>query len=63
MQALVMGGALGGFPSGWAGVAMAAAWGLALRVIRVCSAGLLAPYLVQVSANSVIGIRALMVLR
>jgi len=64
VQALVFGAAhWAGSPSGWVGMCMAAAWGLALGVIRVRSAGILVPYLVHVCANAVIGGLALALLR
>ena len=63
MQALVFGAAhWAGFPSGWVGVLMAAAWGWALGVIRVRSGGMLLCYLVHVGANAVIGVLALVLL-
>lgn len=64
VQALVFGAAhWAGFPSGWMGMGMAAAWGLALGIIRVHSGGILLPYLVHVCANAVIGVLALALLR
>lgn len=51
-----------GFPSGWVGMAMAAAWGLALGVIRVRSGGIALTYAVHVCANAVIGTLALVLL-
>ena len=52
-----------GFPSGWVGMGMAAGWGLALGVIRIRSRGILIPYLVHVSANAVIGVLTVLLLR
>ena len=53
---------LHGFPSGWAGVAMAATWGFGLGVIRFRTGGLVIPYLVHVTANLTIGAIALVLL-
>lgn len=62
-QAVLFGAAhWAGFPSGWIGMAMAAAWGAALGVIRVRSGGLALGYAVHVGANAVIGTLALVLL-
>jgi membrane protease YdiL (CAAX protease family) len=56
VQALLFGAAhWAGFPSGWVGMLMAAAWGLVLGILRLRTRGILVPYLVHVTANAVIG--------
>lgn len=54
---------LHGFPSGWIGVLMAAAWGFGLGVIRNRTGGVVIPYVVHVAANLTIGLLAVTVLR
>lgn len=63
VQALLFGAAhWAGFPSGWVGMLMAAAWGLALGILRLRTHGILVPYLVHVIANAVIGSLAVVLL-
>ena len=52
-----------GFPSGWVGMLMAAAWGLVLGIIRVRSGGIGLTYVVHVCANIAIGVLSLALLR
>jgi len=53
---------LHGFPSGWLGVLMAAAWGFGLGVLRQRTGGVVIGYLVHVIANVTIGVLAVLVL-
>ena len=63
VQAVLFGTAhWAGFPSGWVGMAMAAGWGLVLGVLRFRTHGIAVPYLVHVSANTVIGSLAVVLL-
>ncbi len=62
-QAVLFGAAhWSGFPSGWIGVLMAAAWGLMLGILRLRTHGIAVPYLVHVTANAVIGSLAVLLL-
>ena len=63
VQAVLFGAAhWAGFPSGWVGMLMAATWGLVLGILRLRTRGILAPYLVHVTANAVIGTLAVILL-
>ena len=63
LQAVLFGAAhYAGFPSGIAGMVMAACWGFALGVMRLRSGGILVSYVVHVTANAVIGVLAVTVL-
>lgn len=63
VQAVLFGAAhWAGFPSGWVGMVMAAAWGFVLGVLRLRTRGILVPYLVHVAANAVIGSLAVILL-
>ncbi|MFB6783520.1 lysostaphin resistance A-like protein [Streptomyces sp. NPDC056352] len=64
LQAVLFGTAhFAGFPSGPAGMVMAASWGFVLGVMRVQSGGILITYAVHVTANAVIGTLAVLILR
>jgi len=52
-----------GFPSGVVGMLMAGCWGFVLGIMRLRSGGILIPYLVHVTANAVIGMLAVLLLR
>lgn len=53
---------ISGFPSGPAGIVLAAIYGLMLGVIRLRSRGMLAPYVAHVLADTTIGLLAVFVL-
>lgn len=64
LQALVFGAAhWAGFPSGPAGMLMAAGWGLLLGIMRLRTGGIVISYLVHVAANATIGTLAITLLR
>ncbi|MFB7552888.1 type II CAAX prenyl endopeptidase Rce1 family protein [Streptomyces sp. NPDC056154] len=64
LQAVLFGSAhFAGFSSGPVGVIIAAAWGFVLGVMRVRSGGILITYSVHVTANAVIGMLAVLILR
>lgn len=63
-QAVLFGAAhWAGFPSGWIGMVMAAAWGFLLGQIRLLTGGIALTYLVHATANAVIGCLAVLLLR
>ncbi|BCJ73660.1 hypothetical protein CS0771_32040 [Catellatospora sp. IY07-71] len=53
----------GGFPSGWMGVGMSAAYGLLLGVIRHRTGGILAVFAVHILADTTIGLLGMYLLR